>query len=281
MDRPDYKVLGERPLQFCKATAIGSISKTFMYGSEEGAQAMKLLDPSPSSSNQNDLGYAYVNGGPFFKLDNPNDPNVLTLACYEDGSAAVVDCKVGNGRAILSGPHLEISSDHIRDLIDSFTESTEKIHLESMLPLLFETDSKRLEFLTRIFESLGLQVNKQVSPDDPTLYPIWITSLDSNDSLFIKNRLVSNATSQDEELVTLEDFTGIFILSTENAEFEVIGDGKLPIKFCDSLKTFPEFSIAKFQKYLCSFRYPSIKPVFGSNLLYAQRIGSTQTTIEK
>jgi biotin--protein ligase len=270
MDRPDYKVCGERPLQFFKGTAIGSVSKSFIYGSEEGAQAMKLLDPTQSSNNKKDLGCAYVNGGPFFQLDDPNDPNVKILACYEDLSAAVVDCKVGNGRAILSGPHLEVFSDHIHDLIDnSQPTSSEKNHLESMLSLLIETDQKRLDFLTRIFELLELEVNKPVSPDDSTIYPIWITSLDSNDSLYIKDRLISDAKSHDGNLQ-------IFVKS-ENAEL----DGKLPIRFCESFKTFPEFSIAKFQKYLGSFNYPSLKPIFGSTLLYAQRIGSTQTTIEK
>ena len=32
MDRPDYKVAGDRPLQFCQATAVGSVAKSFVYG---------------------------------------------------------------------------------------------------------------------------------------------------------------------------------------------------------------------------------------------------------
>lgn len=297
MGRPDYKVMGERFLKFCPGTGRGSVSSNFTYGSEIGAQAMKLIKPAvlPGAKDDavtdgaDDLGYAYVNGGPYFDFDDHvlKDPSkVKVVACYEDGRAAVVDCRAGKGRAVLSGPHLEVSSDHIRDLISSLPpNSADAAQLNSILPLLVASDEKRLDLLTSILESLGLEVNRQVSPDDPTMYPIWFTCLDSNDTLYIKDRLISNATSSlPDGTFTIADFTGIFVISPSESSdeyeaFEVLGDGKLPIRFCDALKRFPEFSISKYQSYLKSLC--TSKPCFGSILMYAQRIGSTHTTIEK
>ena len=232
-----------------------------------------------STKEEIELGYAYVNGGPVFRLDNLKDPNVNILAYYENGEAAIVDCKVGKGRAILTGPHLEVTSDYLEELIKEGPTSTDIPTLKSMLPLIRETDGKRLDLLIDILASMGLETNKQVADDDSSVYPIWITSLDSSDTLYIKDRFLNSATttSTDGKVATIKDFTGIFVIYAQECDFEVFDKDSVGIKFCGPEKTFPEFSISKF----FSFLKEGSRPVFGANILYAQRIGSTQTTLEK
>lgn len=152
--------------------------------------------------------------------------------------------------------------------------------LKDIYPLVQDSDENRHKLLTTILQELGLTVNKTVEAEDKTVYPIWFSSIDGNDTLYIKDQLLKCATRESaDNLPTIKDFTGIFVIPPQNEEFEVYSDEKIPIRFCDSLKIFPEFSIRKYQTYLqqCS----KTPPQFGSILMYSQRIGSTHTTFEK
>jgi biotin--protein ligase len=115
------EVIGERELAFYPGTCRGGAFPGFVYHSENGARAAGLnvskevlgADAAPTHFR------SYYNGGGVF-VDAPNykDQGVEVLASYSEklnvdpgeGAAAVVYCKVGDGAAILTGPHPEYAT---------------------------------------------------------------------------------------------------------------------------------------------------------------------------
>jgi biotin--protein ligase len=112
------QVIGSRELSFFPGTCRGCAFKGFVYHSEEGAKAVRL------DVNKEAFGGAlvpdtfrsyYNGGGVFVDASSFADKKVEILANYADttdvdggtGSAAVVYCKVGDGGALLTGPHPE------------------------------------------------------------------------------------------------------------------------------------------------------------------------------
>ena len=112
------EVVGDRELAFFPGTCRGCAFPGFVYDSEAGARAaeLKVSKTALSSGNVPDLFKSYYNGGGVF-VDAPKyaDQGVEVLASYTEplnvdpgeGSAAVVYCRVGQGSAILTGPHPE------------------------------------------------------------------------------------------------------------------------------------------------------------------------------
>eukprot|EP00833_Pecoramyces_ruminatium_P012194 jgi/Orpsp1_1/1186226/evm.model.d7180000049065.1 len=113
MNRPDYKVEGQRELRFFKGIAKGSAISSFYYGSEKGALAPKIFLPF-----MNKYVNIYFNGGCFFDIDESKNIsehlNILgryTSKCF-DGTfnrPAIIEVENGKGKAILSGIHFEYS----------------------------------------------------------------------------------------------------------------------------------------------------------------------------
>lgn len=111
-------VVGDRELAFFPGTCRGCAFPGFVYHSEAGARAAELK-VSKSALNVGvvpDVFRSYYNGGGVF-VDAPlyADEGVEVLASYTEelnvnpgeGTAAAVYCKVGDGAAILTGPHPE------------------------------------------------------------------------------------------------------------------------------------------------------------------------------
>ena len=71
VDRPEYKVIGERKLSLIDVASIGSVSSDFVYNSESGAKAIPL-------EVAGEMGHVnvYVNGGGYFEF-NGESPNVI------------------------------------------------------------------------------------------------------------------------------------------------------------------------------------------------------------
>ena len=115
------EVVGERELAFFPGTCRGCAFPGFVYDSEAGARAaeLKVAKTALSSGNVPDIFKSYYNGGGVF-VDAPKyaDRGVEVLANYTEplnvdsgeGTAAVVYCRVGQGAAILTGPHPEFVS---------------------------------------------------------------------------------------------------------------------------------------------------------------------------
>jgi biotin--protein ligase len=118
---PELEVVGSRELAFFPGTCRGGAFKGFEYHSERGAKAAEisvLKAAFPESESLPDGFRCYYNGGGVFvdadKLAADSNA-VQVLAEYaedlavESGTAkaAMVYCKVGEGAAILTGPHPE------------------------------------------------------------------------------------------------------------------------------------------------------------------------------
>ena len=113
------EVRGARPLAFLPGTAVGSVTPDFAY--DGGGCALRVLFAAPgvlvsSSPPLCDECLAYVHGGPYFKLDEPEGASVTVLARYADsstvrgdGEPAAVHIRVGQGHAVLCGPHPEMA----------------------------------------------------------------------------------------------------------------------------------------------------------------------------
>lgn len=103
------EVVGSRELSFFPGTCRGCAFKGFVYHSEAGARAVELNIVKEGLKFK-----SYYNGGGIFvDAEKYADNGVEILATYaeppdvEGGSAAVVYCKVGEGGAIMTGPHPE------------------------------------------------------------------------------------------------------------------------------------------------------------------------------
>lgn len=118
---PELEVVGSRELAFFPGTCRGGAFKGFEYHSERGAKAAEISvskDAFSEPASLPDAFRCYYNGGGVFadaeKLA-ADSSSVQVLASYtgdlavdpSTGSAAVVYCKVGEGAAILTGPHPE------------------------------------------------------------------------------------------------------------------------------------------------------------------------------
>lgn len=110
------EVIGSRELAFFPGVCRGAAIKGFDYHSEKGAKAVSLkINKSALGPDAPERTASYFNGGGVFVDASMLGSKVEVLAKYEDeldvdggeGKAAVVLCAVGNGKAIVTGPHPE------------------------------------------------------------------------------------------------------------------------------------------------------------------------------
>ena len=110
------EVIGERELAFFPGICRGGAFPGFVYHSEAGARAaeLKVSKEALTTGAVPTVFRSYYNGGGVF-VDAKRVDKVEVLASFTEklnvdpgeGDAAVVYCKVGEGAAILTGPHPE------------------------------------------------------------------------------------------------------------------------------------------------------------------------------
>ncbi len=141
------EVLGKRELSFFPGKAIGPAygKNTFRYQSYKGAKAAKIQPVHAP------FFYSYYNGGCYFEGAAQNASTKI-LARYEDledKPAAIIECPIGKGKAILSGIHLEYSFNDFsltnRELKKIYpkiqeTERTRALFFKSLLTEIFTAD---------------------------------------------------------------------------------------------------------------------------------------------
>jgi biotin---protein ligase len=115
----ELEVIGSRELAFYPGTCRGGAFKGFAYHSESGARAARVAVQKTgfaSAGTIPDVFTCYYNGGGVFvDADKMESNRVEVLAEYADDldvesglvKAAVVYCKIGEGAAIMTGPHPE------------------------------------------------------------------------------------------------------------------------------------------------------------------------------
>ena len=111
------EVIGDRELAFFPGTCRGLAFPGFVYASEAGARAVELkVNREVLSGNLPESFKSYYNGGGVFVgTEKVESKGIDVLATFEDKlavesggvKAAVVYCKVGEGAAVLTGPHPE------------------------------------------------------------------------------------------------------------------------------------------------------------------------------
>lgn len=111
------EVIGSRELSFFPGTCRGGAFKGFEYHSEKGARAAVLRVTKGAFEEDGPATFAsyYNGGGVFVDAEKVTGRKVEVLASYDEeldvdggeSKAAVILCHVGDGKALLSGPHPE------------------------------------------------------------------------------------------------------------------------------------------------------------------------------
>lgn len=105
-------LIKKRPMPFFEGRAVGPIIDVEDYKKLSAACALKV---SCTINEKRQSGHFYYQGGCSFEIDE-SDPKIDVVARYLDilpGKVAAMTCKVGNGKAFLSGLHPEFSSPQV------------------------------------------------------------------------------------------------------------------------------------------------------------------------
>ncbi|KAL2834238.1 biotin-protein ligase [Aspergillus cavernicola] len=303
------QVIGDRELGFYPGTCRGCAFRGFVYHSEAGARAPELtVSKEALSTGVVPTSFrSYYNGGGVF-VDAPSfaDRGVEVLASYADrlnvnpgsGAAAVVYCPVGDGAAILTGPHPEFAAVNL-DPKAGGPEYAEVIEA------LAADDKARTDFLKACLLKLGLQV-AQDTTHVPSLSSLHFSSLSSSDAEQVLKSLEELVGDQeflkDEHDTFKIDKSGAYNMGTlaeslpeskdslsEAAQTEGIVDYQSILKRLmihddvPSSKLTPYFNHHAFYTHLRHYQSRSKEGAsqFGSNLLYGEVVTSTNTILEK
>ncbi|KAI1323871.1 class II aaRS and biotin synthetase [Xylariaceae sp. FL0255] len=194
------EVVGSRELAFFPGTCRGGAFKGFQYNSEKGARAIRInvkKDAFKGAGVVPEVVCSYYNGGGVFvsAVDPHNDVEIL--ASYDDAldvdgemeKAAVVHCRVGEGAALLTGPHPEFAAANLNR-----QHSVEGY--DQLIAALQAGESDRVSFLKACLTKLGLEVNQE-SSGVPSLSHLHLSSIVSSD--------VDDLLHSWEEIITKEE----------------------------------------------------------------------------
>ena len=226
------EVVGDRELAFFPGIARGCAFKGFVYHSEKGARAAELkVDKSVLSSGSvpNIFNSYYNGGGVFVDASKYKDHGVEVLASYSEdlavdsgeGSAAIVYCKVGQGAALLTGPHPEFvflgkpadnwSLTKPRYATVNLEEKSTVPGFSEVIKTLAKDEKQRMDFLKSCLTKLGLVVSEEQNV--PSLSRMHLSSLKPTDSADILSNL-KNLLTKDEH--------GEELLKDDNDTFHVV-----------------------------------------------------------
>ncbi|KIW32768.1 biotin-[acetyl-CoA-carboxylase] ligase [Cladophialophora immunda] len=310
------EVVGDRELAFYPGTARGCAFSGFVYHSEKGARATELkVDKTclPSGAVP-DVFKSYYNGGGVF-VDAPKykDQGVEVLASYTDplavdpgeGAAAVVYCKVGQGAALLTGPHPEFAPANLEPKPDA-------PGFADVIRTLAEDEKHRMDFIKACLTKLGLTVSGEqnvpslsymhLSSSDPTDTAGIISSLghlvegDEHGNEFLKDEndtfqilkpsvwkmvdLAKALSSEPESKESADQTDGssdrIVDYNTVTKKI-IVHDDDYP-----QPRSTPYFNHSAFYSNLHKYQSQTPGAVnFGAHLLYGEVVTSTNTLLEK
>lgn len=142
----ELEVKGERELSFFPGIVRGPILAPYNYKNPSGARAAKVIWGKEGAISEGDFFYVYYNGGGYF-VDAAAKENIAILAKYDSSEdyAAIIECRIGKGKAILSGVHFEYDP----NLLDS-----QDLYLKIIIPTLLQDNLNRLKLLNHLIERL-------------------------------------------------------------------------------------------------------------------------------
>ena len=144
------EVCGKRELKLYPGVARGCLYPGFQYGTENGATIIdiNLLKTNIGLSTKSENYPVYYNGGCEFILDCKLDAqNLVYLAKYEDfpSKNAIVLCKCGKGKVVLSGVHPELNYKFIQD---------KSVYSKEQLQRLYDISDKQQELFELLIECI-------------------------------------------------------------------------------------------------------------------------------
>jgi biotin--protein ligase len=150
--REGYQVLEDRSLALTDKMSVGSVAPNFTYGSLKGADARMVRWLNHTSEM-----YLYVNGGGKFVDYKSETQKSKTIVEYSDGSPAIILSFYGKGKAILSGPHFEVSVSELGQLMSVLKPTNPSyIQLAQILPFLEKSEQDRRKLFTVLLNELGV-----------------------------------------------------------------------------------------------------------------------------
>jgi biotin---protein ligase len=322
------EVIGDRELGFYPGTVRGCAFPGFVYHSERGAKAVTLdVDKHNLSAGTTPNAFkSYYNGGGVF-VDAPKlrDQGVEVLASYAEpiavdageGSAAIVYCKVGQGAAMLTGPHPEFvflgkpaddwSLTKPRFAPANIEPKPTVPGFSDVIKALKDDEKHRLDFIKACLTKLGLTVS-----DDQNVPSLSFMHLSASDPADVAG-LVSSLSD-----VIERDEQGNEYIKDENDTFRLLkpsawemadlqnalpqehadqNDGSSDLivdynaipktivlhdKNAPENKTTPYFNHAAFHSNLAAYQSQTHGAThFGAHLLYGEVVTSTNTLLEK
>ncbi|KAF2500688.1 putative biotin protein ligase [Lophium mytilinum] len=181
VDDKKMAVVGDRELGFFPGTCRGLAFPGFVYQSEAGARAVELeINKSALPSIKNTvpgLFRSYYNGGGVFvDAKKLAERGVEILASFKeelnvdsgDSKAAVVYRKIGEGSAIVTGPHPEFAPINLN-------KSNGPPSYAAAIDAIAASDATRVAFMKACLVKLGLQVNEEEQPV-PSLSRLHLTA---------------------------------------------------------------------------------------------------------
>ncbi|KAK3347175.1 biotin-protein ligase [Lasiosphaeria hispida] len=313
----ELEVVGTRELAFFPGTCRGGAFKGFAYHDENGAKAAKITVKKgafPAAATLPDVFSCYYNGGGVYVDAEQKDSRfVEVLAEYADDiavesgeiKAAVVYCKLGNGSAILTGPHPEFAAVNLG-------KHKGVPGYDALVDELAADDDGRTNFLKGCLAKLGLEVSEDDS-SIPSLSKLHLSSanhVEVGELLFSFGDII---TREDEEeyvkgqndLFHLEKPDSRWSMATLNqalaSEYgspkKTTGRGtpdptadyaQIPKRIVSHETAWPEpketpcFNHAVYYSSLQEFRWKeSDAREWGDLLMYGEVVTSTNTLLEK
>ncbi|KFZ08402.1 hypothetical protein V501_05987 [Pseudogymnoascus sp. VKM F-4519 (FW-2642)] len=199
------EVVGKRELSFFPGTCRGCAFKGFVYQSEAGACAAELTVETESFAGidcPKSFKSYYNGGGVFVDAANFKSEGVEVLATYSkdtdvDGGdcgtrAAAVYCKIGDGCAVLTGPHPEFAAANL----DAKSGGPD---YSKMIESLMEGDNLRESFMKACLTKMGLRVAIETPTVPPVLSALHISSLHNVEVSELFDDLKSDVTLEEGE----------------------------------------------------------------------------------
>ncbi len=157
-DDPELEVTGERELKFFPGLVEGPTYAGFDHRDTQqvaGMRAAKILWHTEQPFAQNKEFTIFYNGGGHF-VAAENYPSVIILARYgaelpsqPQQPAAIIECAVGKGKAILSGPHFEWHHDSLEG------DNKDLLQIKRNLA---QQDTDRMNLAEHLLTRLGIAV---------------------------------------------------------------------------------------------------------------------------
>ncbi|KAG5984618.1 hypothetical protein E4U54_006117, partial [Claviceps lovelessii] len=318
---PPLEVVGGRELAFFPGTCRGGAFRGFEYHSEKGARAAVLRVNRGAFEEGPELvetfASYYNGGGVFVDAATVTGHKVDVLASYQDhldvdgghGRAAVVLCHVGEGMAMLSGPHPEFAPANLSPQpgIPRYAD---------LIRTLQEDNEARLCFLRACLRRLGLEVSAEENSFLPSLSSMHLSAVDAslvsellcswaqviykeNNSEYIRGEGDTFRIYSDQDGLAVQDMDSLRGLSVNDEDDDDGGDApgqtagivdysavtKIIVAHENGLPTTdmtPRFNHKLYYSSLARFRRVEAgAETWGNVLLYGDVVTSTNSLLEK